>query len=133
MRMLAVVMLLALGTPAQAFIDLGFVAIPGLTVGYEARIRQFGDPAQSVDYWFASNVPICCGAFAHDFGPPFNTEYLQLASQLGLANFTPPMMGPVSAVPEPSTWALMLVAFGLLIGYRKVRSWKGSWALSASY
>ena len=111
-------------TQAHAFIDLGFVDIPGQSVGYEARIREFNDPAQAVDYWLVTAGPICCGSFAHDFGPPTGVEYLTLASVLGLAEFTPATVGPLvpPGVPEPSTWAMMLLGFiGLAWYFRQKR------------
>jgi hypothetical protein len=108
-KALLVAALLASASPANAFIDLGFID------GFEARIREFNDPAQPVDYWYASTTFQIPGSFQANFGG--TDYYLTLASSLGLALPTPPVIPP--GVPEPSTWLM------LILGFLGLAVWKG--------
>ena len=102
-------------------------SIPGLTglFQYDANVAPGWNVAAGVDYWFtAANVVNGWNWAEALSGPSIGTEHFNAHSSTGPGCLDGgPHCGPwtdihtdfafrIGAVPEPTTWALMLIGFG---------------------
>lgn len=76
---------------------------------------------EGVNYLFKMNGgTITVNSTADPFGQPFLNGYTNIGNQ-ALANATPYTIASPGAVPEPATWAMMLLGLGFVGGVLRTR------------
>lgn len=76
---------------------------------------------EGVNYLFSMNGgSIKVNSVADPFGQPFLNGYTNIGNQ-ALTNATPYTIATPGAVPEPATWAMMLLGLGFVGGVLRTR------------